>query len=374
MLWYNGFEGGERMLRTYKFRLYPSKEQKETIHHTLERCRLLYNRLLEERILAYKQNVVTLTYNQQQNSLPERKTFIPVLKTIHSQVLQDVAKRLDKAYQAFYRRVKNGEKAGFPRFKPKNRCNSFTYPQSGFALKGTRIELSKIGDVQIKLHRQPQGTIKTCTITVKNGRYYACLSYEGEAQPIEQTHRHVGVDLGVKHLAVTSDGQFFAAPKYLRQSEAKLKKQQRAVTRKQRGSNRRRKAVMLLARQHERVANQRKDYAHKVSRTLVNRYDTIVFEELNIQAMGKNHTLAKSIADSGWNGLVHYVAYKAESAGRRIVQVDPYLTSQICSGCSEIVKKPLAVRIHRCPYCGTTLDRDVNAARNILARARLQVS
>lgn len=261
-----------------------------------------------------------------------------------------------------------------PALNRKAKYNSFTYPQSGFALKGTLIELSKIGDVRIKLHRQPQGTIKTCTITVKNGRYYACLSYEGEAQPLEQTHRHVGVDLGVKHLAVTSDGQFFASPKYLRQSEAKLKKKQRAVIRKQRGSNRRRKAVMLLARQHERVANQRKDYAHKVSRTLVNRYDTIVFEELNIQRMKKTHHLAKSIADSGWNGLVQCVAYKAESAGRRIVLVDPYFTSRICSGCSEIVKKPLTERIHRCPHCGTTLDRDVNAARNILARARLQVS
>jgi putative transposase len=352
------------MLRTYKFRLYPAKEQQETIHYTLERCRLLYNRLLEERILAYKQNRVTLTYHLQQNSLPERKAFIPALKAIHSQVLQDVAKRLDKAYQAFYRRMKNGKKAGFPRFKP----------QSGFALKGTQIELSKIGDVRIKLHRQPQGTIKTCTITVKNGRYYACLACEVKAQPLEQTKRHVGVDLGVKHLAVTSDGQFFASPKYLRQSEAKLKKQQREVSRKKRGSNRRRKAVMLLARQHERVANQRKDYAHKVSRTLVNRYDTLVFEDLNIQAMGKNHHLAKSILDSGWNALLQYVVYKAESAGRRIVQVDPYLTSQVCSACGEIVKKRLAERIHRCPHCGTTLDRDVNAARNILARARVHVS
>ncbi|RKN83719.1 RNA-guided endonuclease InsQ/TnpB family protein [Paenibacillus ginsengarvi] len=362
------------MLRTYKFRLYPTSEQQEKIRCILERCRLLYNRLLAERIHAYKTEGKAPTYGQQANTFRERKQHIPALKDVHAQVLQDVARRLDKAYQAFYRRVKSGEKAGFPRFKPQSRYDSFTYPQSGFALEGTRLELSKIGPVRIQLHRQPRGAIKTCTITGKNGRYYACLSCEIEAEPLPQTNRQAGVDLGVRQLAATSDGSIFEAPKPLRKSEAKLKRQQKAVSRKQRGSSRRRKAVLTLARQHERVANQRKDYAHQVSRTLVNRYDLIAFEELNVQGMVRNHKLAKSIADTGWSGLVQFVTYKAESAGRQVVRVDPRYTSQCCSTCHHIVKKTLAERIHRCKQCGTTLDRDVNAAINILARAKRQVS
>jgi putative transposase len=366
--------GGECMLRTYKFRLYPTAEQQEKIQFTLERCRLLYNRLLDERIHAYKATGETLAYGQQANTFSERKLRIPTLKEVYSQVLQDVARRLDKAYQAFFRRVKKGEKAGFPRFKPQSRYDSFTYPQRGFALDGKHIELSKIGAVRIKLHRQPQGLIKTCTVTVKNGRFYVCLSCEVEVQPLARTNQHVGVDLGVKHLAVTSDEQYFEAPKYLRKSEEKLKRLQRAVSKKRRGSNRRRKAVVLLARQHERVANQRKDNAHKVSRTLVNRYDTIAFENLNVQGMVKNHHLAKGIADAGWNQLVQFTSFKAESASRVVVLVDPRYTSQRCSGCNEMVKKTLAERVHRCPHCSTTLDRDVNAAINILALAMKLVS
>jgi putative transposase len=364
------------VLKTYKFRLYPTEQQQEKIQSTLERCRMLYNRLLDERIHAYKTEGRTLTYGQQANTFSERKQHIPALKEVHSQVLQDVARRLDKTYHSFFRRVKNGEKAGFPRFKPPTRYDSFTYPQSGFALDGKRIELSKIGHVRIKLHRQPQGKIKTCTITVKNERYYACLSCEVEAQPLPKTNGQVGVDLGVKQLAATSDGHIFVAPNHLRKSEAKLKRQQKAVSRKRRGSGRRRKAVLSLARQHEHVANQRKDYAHQISRKLVDRYDLIAFEDLNVQGMMKNHRLAKSIADAGWNQLVQFVAYKAESAGRQVERVDPRHTSQCCSNpaCQEIVKKTLAERMHHCPHCGTTLDRDVNAAINILARAMRQVS
>ncbi|MCS7459956.1 transposase [Paenibacillus doosanensis] len=357
------------MIRTYKFRLYPTAEQQEKIQFTIERCRLLYNRLLDERIHKYKMEGKSLTYRQQANTFSDRKQYIPSLKEVHSQVLQDVARRLDKTYQSFFRRVKNGEKAGFPRFKTRSRYDSFTYPQTGFSLGGKHIQLSKIGSVRIKLHRQPQGTMKTCTVTVKNSRYYVCLSCEVEAQPLPKANHCVGVDLGVKHLAATSDGQRFAAPNYLRNSEAKLRRQQKEVSRKQRGSKRRRKTVMVLARQHERVANQRKDYAHQISRILVNNYDIIAFEDLNVQGMLKNHQLAKSIADAGWSQLVQFVAYKAESAGRHVVRLDPRHTSQCCSTCSKIVYKTLAERVHCCPHCGTTLDRDVNAAINILMRA-----
>jgi putative transposase len=361
------------MQRTYKFRLYPTKEEQENIHFVLERCRLLYNRLLAERIFAYRQMGLSLTYYEQKATLPERKQYIPKLKNVHSQVLQNVVERLDKTYQAFFRRVKHGEKAGFPRFKPESQYNSFTYPQSGFSIEGKHLVLSKIGDVRIRLHRQPKGTVKTCTIMVKNGKYYACFSCEVESHHLPTSEKQIGIDLGLSQLAVTSDGDRIESPKILRKSEEKLKRKQRAVSKKKRGSNRRRKAVRNLARLHEKLANQRMDYAHKESRKLVNKYGLIAFEDLNIQGMVKNHYLAKSIVDAGWNRLVQFVMYKAESAGRQVVQVNPYNTSQRCSNCGEIVRKSLTVRVHQCA-CGYVADRDENAAINILKLALQNVS
>lgn len=356
------------MLVAYKYRLYPTSEQKQSIRFTLERCRLLYNRLLDERIHAYRDERRSLNYYDQASTFNERKSAIPTLRQVYAQVLQDVARRLDKAFKAFFRRVKSGESPGFPRFKPATQYDSFTYPQGGFKLDRNKLKLSKIGDVKIKLHRPVEGKIKTCTIIQKNGKYYACLSAEVESKPLPQCKDAVGVDLGIKTLAVTSDGEYFESPKYLRKSEKHLNRLQRSVSRKKKGSNRRKKAVHALARLHERVTNQRKDYAHKVSRKLVNRYGLIVFEDLKVIGMTKNHNLAKSIADSGWSQLVAFTTYKAESAGRVVKQVDPCNTSQLCSNCGEIVKKKLNDRQHRCPYCGFVADRDENAAINILKR------
>ncbi|WP_429311243.1 RNA-guided endonuclease InsQ/TnpB family protein [Paenibacillus mucilaginosus] len=283
--------------------------------------------------------------------------------------MQDVAKRLDKAFQAFYRRVKGGEKPGFPRFKPASQYDSFTYPQGGYKLDGKKLKLSKIGDVRMKLHRPLEGKVKTCTIIQKNGKYYACLSAEVEPKQLPYCADAVGVDLGVRTLAVTSDGEHFKSPAYLRASEKRLKRLQRSVSRKKKGSNRRKKAVHVLARLHEHVANQRKDYNHKVSRGLVNRYGLIAFEDLNVLGMTKNHNLAKSIVDSGWSQLVSFTTYKAESAGRVVKQVDPRNTSQLCSSCGVVVKKLLKDRKHHCLCCGYVADRDENAAFNILKRA-----
>ncbi|SDP01991.1 putative transposase [Paenibacillus sp. yr247] len=333
---------------------------------------MLYNRLLEERIVAYKSHGKSLSYFEQANTFNERKKHIPAMKQVHSQVLQDVARRLEKAYQFFFRRVKQGETPGFPRFKPKQRYDSFTYPQGGYVLQGNKLKLSKIGVVKIKLHRSLEGSIKTCTIIMKNSCYYACFSCEMELEPLLPSQELIGVDLGLKHLAITSEGETFMASKHYRHSERKLIQLQRSVSRKKKDSHRRKKAVQVLAKQYEKVANQRKDHAHKVSRKLVNRYGLIAIEQLNVQSMIQNRHLAKSIADTGWSQFVQYIVYKAESAGRVVVQVDPRGTSQQCSECGNIVKKSLAERIHRCP-CGYTGDRDINAARNILQRA-LQVS
>ncbi|KYP80040.1 RNA-guided endonuclease InsQ/TnpB family protein [Ferroacidibacillus organovorans] len=357
------------MRKAYKYRLYPTKEQEEKIQFTLERCRLLYNRMLEERRFAYETEKATLNYYDQANTLNERKKYIPSLKQVHSQVLQDVIKRLDKAFQAFFRRVKAGETPGYPRFKSAGRYDSFTYPQSGYSVCGTKLTLSKIGEVKLKLHRQPQGEIKTCTVLVKNGKYYASLSCEVESNTAPESKGTVGIDLGVKYLAITSNGEFYEHPKFLRESERKLHRKQRSVSRKKKGSSRRGEAIRELARLHEHIANQRRDYAHKVSRKLVNGYGLIAFEKLNVQGMVKNHHLAKSIVDASWNQLIQYTTYKAEEAGRRVVLVDPKNTSQLCSNCGEIVHKKQSERVHSCNHCGYVQDRDINAAQNILKRA-----
>ena len=355
------------MLKTYRYRIYPTKEQKEKIEYTLNLCRYLYNNALEQRILTYKKYKKSISYNMQQNELPLVKQVLPEYKEVHSQVLQDVLKRLDRAYQNFFRRLGTNDKAGFPRYKGKNRYHSFTYPQSGFVIEGDKLRLSKIGNIRINLHRKLVGEPKTCTIVRKNDKYYVALVCEVEKPQVTLTNKVVGIDLGVAHLAITSDGEFFDNHKYLRKSEKQLKRLQRIVSKRKKGSNRRRKAVRLLAKKHEQIANQRKDRNHKISRILVDRYDLIVFEDLNIKGMVKNKHLAKSIHEVAWKQLIEFTTYKAENAGKEVKLVNPRNTTQICSSCGAIVKKTLAEREHRCD-CGYVAHRDVNSAINILKR------
>ncbi len=353
-------------VKTYKFKLEPTEEQKEKILQTINLCRWLYNSCLEQKIYAYKTYNKTISYYTQKKELPVLKKEIPAFKSVHSQVLQDVVKRLDKAYDSFFTRLQKGEKAGFPRFRSKNRYHSFVYTQSGFKLEGKFIRLSKIGNVRVKHHRKLKGTIKTCTIVHRNNRFYVCLSCEVPKRTnVSKTNKSVGVDVGISHLAVTSDGEFFDNPTHLKYAERRLKQLKRDVDKKKKGSNRRKKAVMLLSKWHEHIANKRKDTAHKISHKLVKEYDYIVFEDLNIQGMAKNHSLAKSIADSAWNQLIQFTSYKAENAGKQVKCVDPYNTSQMCFNCKKIVKKTLTQRVHECP-CGYKEHRDINAAKNIL--------
>jgi len=363
------------MIKTYKYRIYPTKKQREVIDQTVTLCQRLYNCALEHRIYLYKHCGINISYYNQQNELPKIKNVLPEYKTVQSQVLQDVLKRLDRAYQNFFRRLKQGEKAGFPRFQSYKRYNSFTYPQSGFALSGKHLQLSKIGNVKVKLHRAVEGNIKTCTIVRKNGRYYVCFSCEVEQKVIPLTYQDTGIDMGIKEFVITSDGELIPNPKNYRKAESKLKKQSQSVSRKRKGSNRRKKAVTILAKTHEHISNKRKDNAYKVASHLLTNYDTIVREDLKINNMVKNHCLAKSISDAGWGIFFNILEAKAKQApGKRVIAVDPKYTSQICSGCGEIVKKALSVRTHKCPYCGLEIDRDVNAAINILNRGLAQIA
>lgn len=359
------------MLKTYRYRIYPNNRQKQIIDQTIELCRYLYNCGLEHRILAYRQRRASVYAYQQINELPGIKEVFPDYKNIYSQVLQDVLRRLDKTFSSFFRRVKSGEKPGFPRYKGENRYHSFTYPQpqENMIPANGKVYLPKIGKVIIKLHREIPGNIKTVTVTRRNGKYYACFTVEVESVLLPKTGRTVGIDVGVSAFVATSDGLLVQSPQTYRKAEKSLKTLQREVSRRKKGSNRRRKSVQKLASVHEKIANQRKDIAHKTARYLVNNYDLIAHEDLQIKNMVKNHHLAKSIQDSGWGMFFDILAYKAEEAGKQVVKVNPHNTSQICSGCGHIVKKTLAVRIHKCPHCGLELDRDINAARNILATA-----
>lgn len=359
------------MLKTYRYRIYPNNRQKQIIDQTIEFCRYLYNCGLEQRIKAYRQYKISVSAYQQINELPYIKKCFPEYQNIYSQVLQDVLRRLDKTFSSFFRRVKTGEKPGFPRYKGENRYHSFTYPQPQEKMipANGKVYLPKIGRVKIKLHREIPGNIKTVTVTRRNGKYYACFTVEVESVLLPKTGRTVGIDVGVSAFVATSDGLLVQSPQTYRKAEKSLKTLQREVSRRKKGSNRRRKSVQKLASVHEKIANQRKDIAHKTARYLVNNYDLIAHEDLQIKNMVKNHHLAKSIQDSGWGMFFDILAYKAEDAGKQVVKVNPHNTSQMCSGCGHIVKKTLAVRIHKCPHCGLELDRDINAARNILATA-----
>jgi putative transposase len=374
-------------MRTYKYRLYPTKQQEEKLAWTLDRTRELYNAALQERREIYKYTKTGTTYNAQANQLPEIKEIREEYKEIHSQVLQDTLRRVDKAMKAFFRRVKSGEVPGFPRFQGKNRYDSFTYPQAGFAIEGRKLVLSKIGAVKMKLHRKVQGIIKTCTIKREGDHWYVCLACEVEqVKRTPYTDEVVGIDLGVSKLATLSTGDVIENPCHYRKAEAKLARAQQELARKKRGSNRRKKAVQKVAKLHRKTRNQRNDYLHKHSRWLVDCYETIVFEDIapaNLSKRAKpkqdeatgqylpngasaKSGLNKSILDAGWHQFITFCEYKAVDAGTRVVRVDPKYTSQICSSCGAVVKKKLSERWHSCE-CGCELDRDHNAALNIRA-------
>ncbi|MFX1521368.1 MAG: RNA-guided endonuclease InsQ/TnpB family protein, partial [Promethearchaeota archaeon] len=311
------------------------------------------------------------------SQLKDAKQTNPFLQAVHSQVLQDVLKRLDKTFKNFFRRITKGEKAGYPRFKGQYRYDSFTYPQSGFALDyhHQKLRLSKIGALTIKFHRPvpAEGELKTCTITRDVDHWYACFSVAlPDPDPASQQRaiqKAVGVNVGLKSLLTFNTGDTIDNPRWLRHSEKQLAKEQRRKDRKLKGSNNRYKQNTRVARLHREIRNQRKDFHHKLSRTLVDSYDLIVYEQLTITNMVKNHRLAKSISGAGWGQLMCFTEYKAEEAGTLVEYASAYHTTQRCSRCGKLVPKTLATRIHRCPYCGLVLARDHNSAITVLHRS-----
>ncbi len=357
--------------KTYKYRIYPTRKQRRVLLRVLEICRILYNSCLADRRNQYRNTGKGLSRIRQQEILRSDKKRISALHEVHSQVLQDVLFRVDHAFQAFFRRVKERSgRAGYPRYKGEGQFDSICYPQEpGFRLTSQGLHLSKIGTVKIRLHRKIEGAVKTCIIRRDEDVWYACFTVEYERATIAVPETAIGIDAGIKSFAVLSDGTVIDNPRYLNKSEKKLRKAQQRLSRRIKGSANRRKARKKVATIHRSIRNQRADFHHKVSRSLVNKHGFIAVEDLKIQNMVRNRPLAKSISDVGWGQFFNFLAYKAENAGCRLERVPARNTTINCSACGTRVDKPLSGRVHICPNCGLILDRDHNAAINILNRA-----
>lgn len=356
------------MQKTFKHRLYPNRKQREILAAQLEMCRELYNAGLQERIESYKITGKGATWLQQQAQLPAIKEVRPEFKTLHAHTLQAVLIRLNKSFQNFFRRVKAGQTPGFPRFKSRRRFNSLVFTPTAFKVEGSHVKLSKVGNVKIKMHRALPENHGTLFLKQICGAWYACFSCEVAVQPLPKTDAAVGIDVGLESFAVLSNGTVIQNPRYYQKAQAALRVAQRRVARCIKGSHRRHKAVQILQKIHEHVTNQRKDFQHKISFGIVQRYGTIAVEDLNVKGLAAG-MLAKSVHDAGWAGFISMLAYKAESAGRQLIAVNPAGTSQTCL-CGASVRKLLSDREHVCTECGLVAPRDLVSAQVILQRAR----
>jgi len=333
------------------------------MNNILELTRWVYNETLALRKNAWEYDKKSISLYACQIELTKWKITKPELNEVFSQVLQNAQLRVDLAFKAFWRRCKTGENPGFPRFKGKGWYDSITYPQSGFRLHPDGVYLSKIDRVKIVLHRPIQGTIKTCTVKkTPTGKWYVYFSCETEKpNPLPKTNKIVGIDLGLMTYVQCSDGSKIDKPRFFKQEQKALDQVQRRFSKTRIYINKH--SVALV---HEKIKNKREDFCHKTSKKLVDKYDFIAHENLNVKGMLEQKKYSKSIADASWSTLIQYMTAKAENAGRVIVAVDPRGTSQRCSQCGTIVPKTINVRIHHCPHCGFKTGRDLNSALEIL--------
>jgi putative transposase len=357
------------MRKAFKYKLYPTRQQEAAMLAMLEAHRHLYNRALEERKDAWEQERRSVGYYDQCAQLKYDRLTNPYLAMTNFSSCQATLKRLDRAFQAFFRRIKEGETPGYPRFKSRKRFDTVEFKAygDGCKLDGNRAYFQHVGRVRVKLHRPIEGMIKTMSFTRQADGWHVIFSCDlGDVQAAPHPGPIVGVDLGLKAFLVTSDGESIASPKLYRKAEKALRRAQRRVARRQKGSKRRAKAVQILAKAHLHIANQRHDFHHKTARKLVTHYGTIVHEELNIQGIARSR-LAKSTYDVGWGQFLTILHSKAAEAGCVVIPVPPQNTTQACSACGELpeVPKTLKDRVHRCVKCGYEADRDLNAALNI---------
>jgi putative transposase len=369
--------------KTYQFRVYPTHKQERALEQWLVLCCETYNAALDERKSAYRLAGVSLSYEDQCAELPGCKEVRPDLAEVPSQVLQDVVKRVDLAFQAFFGRVEEGKKAGFPRFKSRFRYHSLTFKQFGNSFqihemgkknRGT-LELAKLGQVKMVMHRQITGSPKTAIVKrTPTGKWFVHITVELcekhlQEQPVPPSQEAVGIDVGLQTFAYLSTGEAIANPRFFHEEEAKLTRAQRKLSKAPKGTKEREKKRKIVARTHERIANRRKNFIDQEVSKLVTRFVFIAVEALVVRNLIKNPQLAKSIADASWSQFFTRLVAKAEEAGRQVVRVNPAYTSQTCSACRHRQSMPLSVRIYECPHCGLIIHRDHNGSLNILADA-----
>ncbi|HWQ20961.1 MAG TPA: transposase [Methanotrichaceae archaeon] len=358
------------MTLSYKFLILPNKETARKLVEALDACRWLYNELLEKINIARDEGRKLSTY-ETQNLIPNLKVENPKLNTVYSKVLQMVNYTLHSNIAGLAALKKRGKKVGHLRYKGEGWYNTLNYNQSGFKLDQDhgKLHLSKIGDTKIKLHQKIKGRIKAVVIKREGRNWYAIVQADQEPTPLPETGRSVGIDVGLKAFAVDSDGNSIENPRYAEKSSKRLSKYQRKLARCKKGSNNRKEIKAKIHEIHGRINDQRDDFLHKLSRHYVNSYDNICIEDLDIKGLkekGHNTRMHRSIHDAAWAKFTFMLSYKAQSAGRKLILVDPRNTTQRCSNCGSIVRKELSDRVHECPYCGFVSDRDYNSSRNIL--------
>lgn len=361
------------LLLSYKYRIYPNMDQIKALEEHLEICRWTYNALLDYSYTERKEGRITPTQYDLGYLLPVIKRETPRLKLVNSQVLENVAERVRSGFENFWARRLHGLKAGLPHFRKIGDYDSLTYRQSGYKINRDILSLSNIGNIKINLHRTIEGKIKRVNIIRDNQKWYASFSCEVESKPILDREKIVGIDVGLFNLIATSDGETTEAPQKYRNSERRLKRLSRQLSKKKLRSKNWYKSKTRLAKLHKKVANQRKDFTFNLARNLVNRYETIVLEDLEISNMVKNKHLSKSISDAAWGELKRNLQYMSEMSGGREILIDPRNTSQVCPKCGGEVHKTLADRIHNCPHCGLVIDRDIAAAMEIKRRGQIML-
>jgi len=357
-----------RLRRTYRYRIYPTVRLRQALEAQLGFACQLYNAALEERRYAWRGRRRSVTLYEQFRELTAVRAAKMGPPNMSCSAMRDPLRRLDRAYAAYFRRVKAGVKPGYPRFRSTRRYDSLTWA-SGWAVRNGRLVLQGVGQVKVNWHRSLPVAAVVRTVTVRRAaeRWYVCFSLHLPTSPRVPAMPlpAVGLDLGIHYFATLSTGEQLPGPRAYRAAKSPLRIAQRRMARRQKGSHRRYQARLLLARKHERIRNLRYDHAHKLTRRLVSDFGFIAVEDLNVRGLVSG-SLAKDVTDQGWAAFLTMLEYKAAEAGTRLIRVPPHGTSQICSGCGFVVPNVLSERTHRCPECGLVIDRDTNAARNIL--------